>query len=85
MNNSVLSYANIVSDIKDAEIFTVVFSGFNCEFIVNEQYCFNPNCPCTDVILTFIELSEDKVPVSDWFMIRLDLPTWKVTEKQVYN
>ena len=45
----------------------------------------HPGCNCADAGLTFVELSEDGEAQNDWFLIRLDMHTWKVTEQKVFN
>ena len=63
----------------------IKFTGFNSNILVHEEYCVNPGCSCADAVLRFIELSDDGEPVNDWFLIRLDMHTWEVTEKKVLN
>ncbi len=85
MSASVLPYAKILNDEEEIDYIVIKFNGFNSNILVHEAYCVNPGCNCADAILTFIELSEDGEPQNDWFLIRLDMHTWKVTEKKVFN
>lgn len=63
----------------------VKFTGFNSNILLQEEYCVNPGCSCSDGVLTFIELSEEGKMLNPWFSIRLDMRTWEVTEKKVFN
>jgi hypothetical protein len=85
MSTSVLPYANVINDEEEIDYIVIKFSGFNSNILVHEEYCVNPGCSCADAVLRFIELSDDGEPVNDWFLIRLDMHTWKVTEKKVLN
>ena len=83
MVKSVKRYAEILNDGEEADEIFIKFSGFNPTILVHEEYCVNPSCSCTEAVLRFIELSDDKVPTKDLFKIRLDISTWEVTEKKV--
>lgn len=85
MSTSVLPYANVINDEEEIDYIVIKFTGFNSNILVHEEYCVNPGCSCADATLRFIELSDDGEPVNDWFLIRLDMHTWKVTEKKVLN
>ena len=85
MSASVLPYAKVLNDGEKIDYIVIKFTGLNSNILVHEEYCVNPGCSCTDAVLRFIELSDDGKPVNDWFLIRLDMHTWKVTEKKVLN
>ncbi len=85
MSTSVLPYAKVLPEGEEIDYVIIRFTGFNSNILVHEEYCVNPVCSCADAVLTFIELSEDGKPLNDWFVIRLDMCTWKVTEKKVIN
>ena len=85
MSASVLPYAKVLNDGEEIDYIVIKFTGFNSYILVHEEYCVNPGCSCTDAVLRFIELSDGKEPVNDWFLIRLDMHTWEVTEKKVIN
>jgi hypothetical protein len=85
MSASVLPYAKVLNDGEEIDYIVIKFIGFNSNILVHEAYCVNPGCSCANAVLRFIELSDDREPVNDWFEIRLDMHTWKVTEKKVLN
>lgn len=84
MSASVLPYTKIVQNENENEKDRIViqFSGMNSKILVNESYCVNPACSCTDVVLSFIELADDGYLMNEWFTIRLDMNSWKVTDKK---
>ena len=87
MDNNVVHYSSILKEGEGPKQDNIVveFSCFNSKFLVKDQYCFNPGCDCTNVLLTFIELSGDGIPLNDWFSIKLDIFTWEVKEKKLFN
>ena len=85
MYASVLPYAKVLNEGEKIDYTVIKFTGFNSNILVHESYCVNPGCSCADAVLRFIELSDDGMPVYEWFEIRLDMHTWKVTEKKVLN
>ena len=85
MLNSVLPYEKINPDDCVKERIVVQFSQMNSKLFVNEAYCVNPACSCTEVVLTFIELSDDGRLVNEWFTIKVDMNGWKVTDKKRLN
>lgn len=85
MTNSVLSYNMLLEKGEEPDYIIFKFSSFNPSFLVMDKYCVSPACSCADAVLTFIELSEDGKPLSDWFMIKIDVTTWEVTEKKAFN
>lgn len=84
MATSVVPYSEI--EIKEGkEIYSVIrLNSFHSDILVSEEYCVNPHCNCNDVLLRFFELS-DGVPINQLFTLRVDLSTWKVTERTVTN
>lgn len=85
MPASVLPYSKVLQEGEAIDYVVIRFTGFNSSILVHEAYCVNPGCSCADAVLRFIELSEDGKLLNDWFEIRLDMYTWKVTEKKVIN
>jgi len=63
----------------------VQFSNQSSYIFVNEAYCINPTCSCTEVTLTFIELSDDGQLMNKLFNIRVDMSSWKVTDKTIFS
>jgi len=65
--------------------YSEVFGGklpleFHFEFqqktwLVDDQYCMNPSCRCKEALLAFIEVRQDKRPVSPSFAVRVALGT----------
>ena len=71
---------SIVSDGRCAaysEIFEVEdevcfpFEYNNMKYIINDQYCMNPDCKCNEVILVFVKVIPDKEALSMEFAIKL--------------
>lgn len=60
-------------------------NSLNYNIFVSERYCVNPNCNCMEIVLEFDEISDDGEVLNELFMIRLDIHSWKVTEKRIYN
>lgn len=85
MSASVLPYAKVLNDGEEIDYIVIKFTGFNSNILFYEVYCVNPGCSCANAVLRFIKLSEDGEPVNDWFEIRLNMHTWKVTEKKILN
>lgn len=85
MAEGVIPYAKVLNAGEEVDGIFIKFSDFNPPILVHEEYCVNPGCSCTDAILRFIELTEDGEPVNDLFLLRLDMITWTITEKQVLN
>lgn len=85
MSKSILPYAKVLRIGEEIDYIVIRFTGFNSNILVNEQYCVNPSCSCTEAILTFVELSDEGSPVNEWFVIRIDMQTWEVTDKKVIN
>jgi hypothetical protein len=60
----------------------VKFTGHLRPFQLIQRYCNNPDCPCNQVSLEFIEVEKDgsAVPNQIRFSFGLDLGTWQVCE-----
>lgn len=70
MPDKMLSYLEIIDKYEEPEHICVKFSGFTSRFIISELYCVNPDCPCTDALLSFTELSGTGNLLDDWLRIR---------------
>jgi len=81
---SVMSYYQIMGKSEKVDPLGLVLDN-GITLFMDEDYCTNPTCDCTDVLLRFFDTGdgpEDAIPV---FSFRLDLETRKVTEKKVNN
>ena len=83
MQSSVLSYEKICPEDVVKERIVVQFSNSNSKIFVNEAYCVNPACSCSEITLTFIELADDDHLMNNLFTMKLDMVSWKVTDKKV--
>ena len=52
---------------------------------INEQYCINPACDCTGVVLQFDEVSESGEFKEMLFSLTLDISTWEVSKIKMGN
>jgi len=57
----------------------VRFSSHPRPFLLEDNYCHNPDCPCNIVFLSFREIRESVAPAPDplSFRIRVDLEAWQ--------
>ncbi|MFH1998728.1 MAG: SEC-C metal-binding domain-containing protein [Planctomycetota bacterium] len=58
------------------------FSCHDSSFLMERFFCDNPDCPCTSLMLNFIEVPEGRKPDRGGlsFRIDLDVKTWKETD-----
>ncbi|MEA1960509.1 MAG: hypothetical protein U9N81_04335 [Bacillota bacterium] len=65
-----LGYAEVFGD-RDVDKF--LFRYKDTEYMVDDQYCSDPECKCNEVILTFIEIISGKAAQEPKFVIRMPL------------
>jgi len=81
---SVMSYYKILE--KDQTVKPMVVKLIDGErILIDEAYCSNPTCPCTDVLLRFYKIDEDNQDMNKLFSFSLDVRTWKISDKKIYN
>lgn len=80
-----LPYAKVIKKGEPVDVIEIKLTDFSPHILVQEEYCVNPSCSCQDALLRFIELSDDGAPVGNLFDLRVDMSTWKVTEKTIHN
>lgn len=69
---------------KDAGKYSLVkFDNYDSIVVINESYCRNPGCICTNFLLTFTAIDEQGDPRETLFSIRLDVDTWEIKEKNI--
>lgn len=57
----------------DVDAYPLTFQYTNKEkYFIADQYCTNPECPCNDVTLSFIRLTNRKLKMPE-FIVRLNL------------
>lgn len=69
-NEICFGYAEVFGGI-DADKF--MFNYQDTEYLVDDQYCSNPDCKCNEVVLTFIEIIPEKEVQESKFAIRMPL------------
>ncbi len=70
---------------KDVEKFCFQCKGKN--YLVDDQYCMNPECKCNEVVLTFIESRSEEDGSSSTFVIRLKLQNneYQIIDRSRYS
>lgn len=63
----------------DENIENFVFEYKDITYMVDEQYCMNPDCKCNEAMLGFIDVIPDRPVQTIKFAIRLDLITGNYT------
>lgn len=61
-------FAEVFGD-KDASQF--IFKYKDTEYLVDDQYCSNPDCKCNEVVLTFVEIVPEKAVQEPKLVIRM--------------
>ena len=62
------SYSEIF-DVEDEVCYPFEYN--NTKYIINDQYCMNPDCKCNEVILVFVKVIPDKELLDMEFAIKL--------------
>lgn len=75
-------YREIAKKKEDIRPLVLKFDSFEKPILLEDFYCTNPLCDCTDLLLQFIELSDDEIK-NELFSIRLDTITWKITDRYI--
>ena len=71
---------------KEAGKYSLVkFDNYESTVVINESYCRNPSCICTNFSLTFTAIDEQGNPRETLFSIRLDVDTWEIKDKDIKN
>lgn len=82
---SILPYSYVIKENEDVDSTVARYNSYDSDILLHEAYCVSPGCNCIEAVLSFIELFDDGKAGKTLFMIKLDMNTWKVTEKKVYN
>jgi preprotein translocase subunit SecA len=79
LSGSMFDYQEIYGP-KDSEKFLFDFDGER--YLLVDQYCLNPKCPCNEVALIFIKLDRKKDAQKPSFGIRLNVNNHKYTVEE---
>lgn len=85
MPESLIPFSRLLNDGEKVDFISIKFTEYSPIITVQEEYCVNPGCSCTDVVLRFFEMSDEGKPINELFLLRLDMSTWKVTGKTILN
>jgi hypothetical protein len=84
MGNMIPYYQTLEKGQKPDHI-VVRFDNFDHNVLIDDYYCDNPECHCMAVNLSFIMLQDDVKKARGIFSIRLDMRSWEITEREIYD
>lgn len=86
MSSETVIKRNIVlSEKEDIENMIVKSEFYPSNMIIEESYCTNPKCNCRNVTLKFLKFDEKNKENEPLFSIKLNIDTFKVVDKTVYD
>ncbi|KAF5060709.1 SEC-C motif protein [anaerobic digester metagenome] len=85
MPESLIPFSRLLNDGEKVDFISIKFTEYSPIITVQEEYCVNPGCSCTDVVLRFFEMSDEGKPINELFLLKLDMSSWKITGKTILN